>query len=228
MKLPVCYSFAVVIVALVVWWVENQHALLKDPLLDYSPPHEMAAESQLLVRTEFRPEDDPELLRRFVQSYAICPLVGRVEVVLTESWSGLAAVEDSFVFSKTHCPTFFLQPEPQGQGVESMYRHPVPKPFKLVFFSPLDPLLSCPDLTSLASAASASPLTLASPVPLLHSVPPEKDVLGMEWVFWNGFYSFVAPKPAFLSTHLLAAIKYDFLARFFHFFALNSSDKYAA
>jgi len=82
-----------------------------------------------------------------------------------------------------------------------------------IFFSDvnLEPF-HCDDLSFLFSTHTSSPLTLSSPLPLLHNPSPhDEDGVGLEvydmrWVVWNGFFSFVSPSPSFISSALYQSI----------------------
>ena len=99
-----------------------------------------------------------------------------------------------------------------------------------IFFSDvnLEPF-HCDDLSFLFSTHTSSPLTLSSPLPLLHNPSPhDEDGVGLEvydmrWVVWNGFFSFVSPSPSFISSALYQYILRLYQPSYYSFYHLTIS-----
>ena len=126
-----CWYFGIsafiLFLAFVTWIIINQYALLMDPLIDYEGAHEYAMDERFLIRfsfyfikvftlflghqirTEFSSDNTAKELKSFVESYSICPLVGKIEVVIID-YSLLSP--PLFKYSKTHCEVKFIKNQP--------------------------------------------------------------------------------------------------------------------
>ena len=193
--------------ALMLYYSYLTSLYLVDEVYDGKGPLELDLQERVTLRVK-APKSGTRLAD-FIRDYSICPVVAEIQVLWTHT--NPPPAQDSFVYSKTHCPVAFEL----VQDPVSSYATNLPTKTEGVLLLDVGIRVSCTDIAFAHSVWRSSKTALIGFFPRLHAAPLS-DSSGVEaaqfqsysyfgrfHVWWNSLYSIMLPAGVFADTKML-------------------------